>query len=63
MGWGLKRADAKRALLNTGDAERDVWMIDPKESKIRSTHSWLLIVARMVLSTRGQNGNISQTTC
>lgn len=52
-GWKLKRGDAKGAFLKTGDAERDVWMIPPRESDMRKTHRWLLIVAAYGLVNSG----------
>ena len=53
MGWKLKRADAKGAFLKTGRAQRNVYVKPPSESKMRSTHLWLLLVAAYGLVNSG----------
>lgn len=45
FGWKLYRADVKAAFLQTGAAQRDVYVRPPKESAIMSSHVWLLLTA------------------
>ena len=52
-GWKIKPGDAKGAFLKTGKAEREVYVIPPTESKMRSTHRWLLLVAAYGLVNSG----------
>lgn len=52
-GWKTIRIDAKRAFLKTGRATREVYVIPPTESKMRSTHRWLLLVAAYGLVNSG----------
>lgn len=37
--------DVKAAFLRSGEAKRDVYVRPPCESKMRSSHLWLLTVA------------------
>lgn len=43
--WKLVLGDVKSAFLKTGEAERDVYVKPPQESKMRTSHVWLLMVA------------------
>lgn len=45
FGWALYKADVKAAFLETGAAERDVYVKPPVESRMRATHVWLLLTA------------------
>ena len=45
LGWLVTRVDAKTAFLQTGKAQREVFVIPPVESEMRSTHVWLLLAA------------------
>lgn len=44
-GWTLHKADVKSAFLQTGPAQRDVYVKPPRESGMKSTHFWLLLTA------------------
>lgn len=44
-GWVMYRADDTAAFLHTSNAQRDVYFKPPRESKITSTHYWLLPTA------------------
>lgn len=43
-GWSRCKADAESAFLQTGSAQRDVYVIPPKEGTDRTVH-WLLLTA------------------
>ena len=43
--WKIHRADVKAAFLQTGEAQRNVYVRPPKESQMKSTHLWLLLTA------------------
>lgn len=45
FGWKVIRVDAKTAFLQTGEAQREVYVIPPVESGMRKTHFWLLMAA------------------
>lgn len=45
FGWTVIRIDAKSAFLQTGKADRKVYVIPPNESEMKSTHLWLLLAA------------------
>lgn len=45
FGWTIIRVDAKTAFLHIGKAQREVYVIPPIESEMRSTHLWLLLAA------------------
>ena len=44
-GWTVYKGDVSAAFLQTGKAERDVYVRPPRESSMRSTHLWLLLIA------------------
>ena len=43
--WKIHRADVKATFLQTGEAQRNVYVRPPKESQMKSTHLWLLLTA------------------
>ncbi len=43
--WTLYKADVKAAFLQTGSADRDVYVRPPRESHLKTTHVWLLLTA------------------
>ena len=43
--WTIHRADVKAALLQIGEAQRNVYVRPPKESQMKSTHVWILLTA------------------
>lgn len=45
FGWTLHKADVKAAFLQTGTAQRDVYVRPPKESKMKGSHLWVLLTA------------------
>lgn len=45
FGWTLYKADVKAAFLQTGLAQRDVYVRPPRESEMKGTHLWLLLTA------------------
>ena len=44
LNWRVYKADVKSAFLQTGKAQRDVYVLPPKESADKR-HSWLLLTA------------------
>lgn len=44
FGCKVSDADAETAFIQTGKAERDVWIKPPTDSKMRSTHLLVLLV-------------------
>ena len=42
--WTVSKADVKSAFLQTGKAQRDVYVVLPRESHDRA-HYWLLLTA------------------
>lgn len=42
--WRIVKADAKSAFLQTGPADRDIYVVPPRESKMKS-ELWLLLAA------------------
>lgn len=44
-GWRVYKADVSAAFLQTGKAERDVYVRPPRESPAKTTHLWLLLTA------------------
>lgn len=45
FGWNVYKSDVKSAFLQTGNAERQIYVKPPRECKMRSTHLWLLLTA------------------
>ena len=45
FGWTIVRVDGKAAFLQTGKAQRKVYVIPPAESRMKATHCWLLLFA------------------
>lgn len=43
--WTLYKADVKAAFLQTGTAQRDVYVRPPRESKMKGSHLWALLTA------------------
>ena len=44
-GWTFYKADVTAAFLQTGIAQRDVYVRPPRESQTKTTHLWLLLTA------------------
>lgn len=38
FGWTIFKADVKAAFLQTGEAQRDVYVLPPKENQMKFTH-------------------------
>lgn len=57
FGWIVKRSYVEGAFLKTGNAEREVIVRPARESKMRSTDLWLLLVAVYGLVKRKAGGH------
>ena len=44
-GWTVYKADVEADFLQTGEAQRDVYVRPPREKQTRATHLWLLLAA------------------
>lgn len=63
LGWKLYKADVKAAFLQTGTASRDVYVKPPKESRMRSTHMWLLLTSAYGLVNANAKWQLQSHKC
>lgn len=63
LGWNVYKADVKSAFLQTGSAERQIYVKPPRESKMRSTHLWLLLTAAYELVNANAKWQVQSDAC